>query len=250
MLCGKSVRRCFGVALAMVGVASFAGLANAAIVVSNGSFEDPSVTAAEGYQLQMPTGWSRSANATEDPTVNKPATSNLYAAAAAGTQIMALEGNYFNWVSPPAWSIDGVQQDVGSMAAGKTYAFGADLFSCSGTSHCFYKVSLYNATDSRELASIDETNFDPSALGTKQTLHASFSYTALAADQGDTLRLIMESKAAGTFFSVNNGALTGYANRTGIDNVTITESVPEPSTLVLAITGLIGLVCYAWRKHK
>jgi hypothetical protein len=35
------------------------------------------------------------------------------------------------------------------------------------------------------------------------------------------------------------------------DNVRLTsESVPEPGTLVLLVTGLIGLVCYAWRKRK
>jgi hypothetical protein len=28
------------------------------------------------------------------------------------------------------------------------------------------------------------------------------------------------------------------------------DLVPEPSTLVLLVTGLIGLVCYAWRKRK
>lgn len=30
----------------------------------------------------------------------------------------------------------------------------------------------------------------------------------------------------------------------------ITSSVPEPSTLSLIATGLIGLLCYAWRKQK
>ncbi len=34
-----------------------------------------------------------------------------------------------------------------------------------------------------------------------------------------------------------------------IDNV-IVELVPEPSTLALLATGLIGLLCYAWRKRK
>ena len=63
----------------------------------------------------------------------------------------------------------------------------------------FLQISFYDMTDSRELASIDETNFDPSALGSLKTLHASFSYRALTADQGDTLRLIMESKAEGAY---------------------------------------------------
>jgi hypothetical protein len=26
--------------------------------------------------------------------------------------------------------------------------------------------------------------------------------------------------------------------------------VPEPGTLILLVTGLLGLLCYAWRKRK
>jgi hypothetical protein len=34
-----------------------------------------------------------------------------------------------------------------------------------------------------------------------------------------------------------------------IDRVSVTQT-PEPATLVLLVSGLIGLVCYAWRKRK
>ncbi len=34
-----------------------------------------------------------------------------------------------------------------------------------------------------------------------------------------------------------------------IDDMTVT-AIPEPSTLALLATGLIGLLCYAWRKRK
>ena len=37
---------------------------------------------------------------------------------------------------------------------------------------------------------------------------------------------------------------TGY-----IDNMTI-ESIPEPGTLALVTTGMLGLLCYAWRKRR
>ena len=35
-----------------------------------------------------------------------------------------------------------------------------------------------------------------------------------------------------------------------IDNFEIVGTVPEPGTIVLLITGLIGLLAYAWRKRK
>lgn len=46
----------------------------------------------------------------------------------------------------------------------------------------------------------------------------------------------------------------GLADSHGFDLTgiafSVTSSVPEPSTLSLIATGLIGLLCYAWRKQK
>jgi hypothetical protein len=33
------------------------------------------------------------------------------------------------------------------------------------------------------------------------------------------------------------------------DAFSVTQAVPEPSTVVLLVTGLLGLLCYAWRKR-
>ena len=45
--------------------------------------------------------------------------------------------------------------------------------------------------------------------------------------------------------------LNGTGDATGmIDDIRVTQVVPEPSTLALLAAGLIGLLAYAWRKRK
>lgn len=46
-------------------------------------------------------------------------------------------------------------------------------------------------------------------------------------------------------------AYNGYIQHQYIDNFSVEiNPVPEPSTLALLASGLIGLLCYAWRKRK
>lgn len=49
------------------------------------------------------------------------------------------------------------------------------------------------------------------------------------------------------FHNREYGSGTNYYAK--LDNVAI-NTVPEPSTIALAVTGLIGLLAYAWRKRK
>ncbi len=66
-------------------------------------------------------------------------------------------------------------------------------------------------------------------------------------DFGQTLLAIMY---------VSTDAGVGYSGDWGFDSNTVLDggftipAVPEPSTLTLLATGLIGLLCYAWRKKK
>ncbi|MBU4271869.1 MAG: PEP-CTERM sorting domain-containing protein [Planctomycetes bacterium] len=60
----------------------------------------------------------------------------------------------------------------------------------------------------------------------------SYAYTAV----GDNITFTFTAPANTGSYSFN---LSGFTNR-----------IPEPGTLALLATGLIGLLCYAWRKRK
>jgi hypothetical protein len=65
--------------------------------------------------------------------------------------------------------------------------------------------------------------------------HYSFTYT-ISGHDSDWAEVTIDSPAEGGNYIV--------------DNVSLHQVVPEPGTVVLLITGLIGLLCYAWRKCK
>lgn len=51
-------------------------------------------------------------------------------------------------------------------------------------------------------------------------------------------------------FAIGAGIAGGFPYTGSMDNFKIEGTVPEPGTVVLLATGLIGLLCYAWRKRK
>ena len=50
------------------------------------------------------------------------------------------------------------------------------------------------------------------------------------------------------YIGTNSSGSRGFTG--AIDEVVVSNLVPEPTALVLLATGLIGLLAYAWRKRK
>lgn len=83
----------------------------------------------------------------------------------------------------------------------------------------------------------------PTLTATWQQYNITFTATAADANQPYTVA-----------FLNSYGKMTGQPGATGmstmgIDNVHL-SAIPEPATIVLFGTGLLGLLAYAWRKRK
>lgn len=213
-----------------------------ATIVTNGSFEDPAFDAGTGFVYQVPTGWTNAPGATildgcdPNPIIHHPSVSGLYPAAADGTAVLGLEMQMHIPTSGYLYCT-GVSQNLGAMEAGKTYLFSATLTSNSQGLGSFFDISFNNVEDGTTLAGITELDFNPSALGILQSVTATFSYTATAADAGDTLQLIMQTPDDRYTVSGDWGL-----SRTGVDNVIVTVT-PEPATMgLLAIGGVLTLL--------
>lgn len=226
------------------------------MTVVNGGFEQDVVASESwGYHINFitPTGWTQAdftgtsgdhevAGILHRPTGDiAQGETPLYTAPVDGSnQMFGMEldwnGSAFTYSEHT-----GIYQNLGAMTTGEKYTFNATLYSGSEAGRpSSYRVSLFDVTDNRELAAITQANFDPSSLGYLKSMPATFSYTATAADSGDTLRLILVG-TPGTADHV----------RTGIDNVSVTTAaVPEPGTVLMLVMGIAGLLAYAWRKQK
>lgn len=78
---------------------------------------------------------------------------------------------------------------------------------------------------------------------------------SVAASQGWTHGSISgtaTSTTAGTIGIVFKFVAGSGANQPWLDHVTLTQTsaVPEPTTIMLTMTGLVGLLAYAWRKRR
>ena len=94
--------------------------------------------------------------------------------------------------------------------------------------------TLFSGTIDKYIGSLANNYADASSYGTTSKLTYSGS-VALAA--GETVDFIA------------NEEWLGRLNWAGV-TATVTSVVPEPTTGVLLVIGLIGLLCYAWRKRK
>jgi hypothetical protein len=105
---------------------------------------------------------------------------------------------------------------------------------------------------SRGLKDVTITYSTADASGVGHTLFAGALHAAPGADTGFTDDLFVPGgpvagvQAVKIVYTSNFGSDPYY----GLNEVRFAAATPEPGTIVLLTTGLIGLLAYAWRKRK
>ena len=178
--------------------------------MTNGTHYSQNATCADGYCRLLLATPSAPSTAVSPNAQIEQVLSTNFAASTKYSLTVAIGGNIQN----PATDSDGGAYDI-ALYAGTT-----QLVAASGTNY----VGSGPTMSYKDLT----ITYDPSAPG------------APTGTVGDALQIQLKGKDnySGQFWTV-------------YDNVRLTsEAVPEPRHTVLLATGLIGLLCYAWRKRK
>lgn len=191
--------------------------------VNNGGFETPNIGAGDQV-APNPIGsgwtWTGASGIVAGSPFDTPL-NNCGSAPFEGAQMAYLEGGT---------GVSAIEQTVSSLDTGNQYvlSFHAKALHNYGLSVNPFHVSLGGV----------DVSFGGSTLVTPgdadYSLYASGVFTPTASTL--TLRFYDTGNAPGSQLSL-------------IDAVSIT-TVPEPTTLAILATGLIGLLAYAWRKHR
>jgi hypothetical protein len=214
------------------------GLARAdSIAVLNSSFESPDVSASPYYAMAID-DWGRG-NGSEGTILNN----NVY-----GDNLAGCDGSQMAFVPVynPGWGSGLIYQDLAAtFEAGKTYTLTAAfaLFS--------HEPDAPGSTlEMRLHYRIEEDPNQAPAAATTTVLWDDLSKTefrdfsaSITVNAGDS----MVGRPMGiSMWGGGNGPGADFA----VDNVRLTvTSVPEPSVVALALSGMIGLLAYAWRKR-
>lgn len=131
--------------------------------------------------------------------------------------------------------------DIGKYTEGNYAGYGFGLadtstarWGCSLADNDF----LVDAAVGSNFSTVRDTTGASPTTGNWLTLSTSFTTGPSGAFIGDKIGILLWS-----------GNLGGF--KTGFDNVRLTaESVPEPCAWTMIVTGMVGLLAYAWRRRK
>jgi hypothetical protein len=213
------------VMVCVVFVVGLAASAQATPIVANGDFSAPDLSGGWGYYPNLTAAQQAAAIWTVSGAP-------CFAHNGAPWGVPAGNDSQFVWFQPDTAS--------GGVVALHQTLTGFDV----GTS---YKVNYQDTqllgTETNLSVIIDqglatETNLGALTSGSSGSWGSVSTNSFVAAKSSYTL----------TFLTTDPGTYGGN-QVVAIDNVSV-SSVPEPSVVVLGLTGIVGLLAYAWRKRK
>lgn len=223
---------------------AYASLAQAeSIYVANASFESPTVPEA-GYLYADPESWEGSDGINAGYTINGVGGSTVFSNAS-GSQLALFYVADFG---------DGLRrsylrQTLGTIHPNTSYTAQLDVGALStvpGDSGTTFAFTLaWGFTDGNSgngtLARVDIAATD---VGSSSLTTFTINSGNIAADNPAVGRDL-------TIWLLGSGATPGGASCCFVaDNARVTSAVPEPTTMTVLLTGLAGLLAYAWRKQK
>jgi hypothetical protein len=243
------MRKRISVAVALVGLLAFASLAQATVI----NFENYTLGDLAGQD-----GWTGGVSSVVATASGDPAQAGSQWISAYGSPQRTFTGSsdignvtnvsfllkpnatgsytdYYISVGSARLAYFGVDHNVGGW--GRWYVYPA-----AGGSAFIRSSTEYNSIWQVNVA-LDFTaqNYDI----TVTDIATSASWSKL--DQAFTGAVTLAAaQASGITFKIE---ALGGATHSNIDNITV-GTIPEPSVIVLLASGLIGLLCYAWRKRK
>jgi hypothetical protein len=243
---GFKLTRAIALASVLTVLGLAAGRVDAETVVFQDNFEGR--TASDPLSAALPqVGAAYTSGTARDITTSPPGS-----VPAGGGAIFAESVASDQW-----WSLNDA-----SVTVGKVSRFDFDVFVVNGAS--FEGVDLITFTDTSYNgrgvdiffhANGDVSYYDGAAhpvTGTftrnvwqHVTVNADYSLQTFTASIGSL-------SFSGTMSSTNGyGYIDLYGSPRYYDNVLVrVDPVPEPSTMALLVTGVVGLLAYAWRKRK
>jgi hypothetical protein len=200
--------------------------ADVIVPIPNGDFALPTL-AAGGYHEGAPTSWTYATNG---------AGSTLYTVDNQGRDGVNVFTELLNYDAGAQSYL--YQSNIGAnvLGTGYTYTLNFDYLGSQGTAPINMSAWILSNSGATTIAS------RAYSVSGDDTWHHAMVSGVTTAEMTGPLGIQFYTQMTNT----NQTIITKFANL----QLSYTAPVPEPGTMALLVTGLFGLVCYAWRKRR